>query len=61
MGTSILLLLVLNPKKHPNWFLHFFLTVVAFAATVIWLNIIANEIVSALQALGLLINVNTGK
>eukprot|EP00731_Ephydatia_muelleri_P029023 Em0020g667a len=47
------------PKKHPNWFLHFLLTVVAFAATVIWLNIIANEIVSALQALGLLLNVNT--
>ena len=56
-----MLLLVLSPTKHPNWFLHFLLTVVAFAATIIWLNIIANEIVSVLQAFGLLLNVNTGK
>lgn len=60
MGASLLLLLVLSPKKHPNWVLHLLLTVFAFAATVIWLNIIANEIVSILQALGLLLSVNTG-
>jgi len=33
----------------------------AFCMSIAWLNLEANEIVSILQALGLLFNVNTGE
>lgn len=38
-----------------------FLMVLGFVMSIAWLNIIANEVVSVLQALGLLAGISTGE
>ena len=55
-----ILLILLRNKKPPNAILQAILMVLAFAMSIVWLYIIANEVVSVLQALGLLASVSTG-
>lgn len=57
---SLLLFLLLRPRRPPHWVLQLVLVPLAFVMAIIWLNIIANEVVSVLRAFGLLLNINTG-
>lgn len=61
MVLSVLLLLILSPQKSPHWTLQIVLILAAFATSITWLNIIANEIISILQTFGILFDINTGK
>ncbi|KAL5473499.1 hypothetical protein EMCRGX_G027989 [Ephydatia muelleri] len=56
---SVLLLLILSPQKSPHWTLQIVLILAAFATSITWLNIIANEIISILQTFGILFDINT--
>ena len=57
----VLLFLALSSKRPPNSVMQIVLMIGAFCMSIAWLNLEANEIVSVLQALGLLFNINTGE
>ena len=61
VSISVLLFLVLSSKQPPHWSLQLILVPAAFTMAIVWLNIIANEVVSVLKAFGLLLNIDTGK
>ena len=56
----VVLFLVLSYKRPPHWVVQIFLMIGAFVMSIAWLNLIANEVVSVLQALGLLAGISTG-
>ena len=57
----IFLFFVLSSKRPPNRVMQFVLMIGAFAMSIAWLNVLANEIVSILQALGVLFGISTGE
>lgn len=57
---SLLLFALLRPHRPPHWLLQLFLVPSAFVMAIIWLNIIASEVVSIMRAFGLLLSINTG-
>ena len=57
---SVVLFFVLSRKNPPHWILQWILLVLAFAMSIAWLKVIADEVVSILQALGLLSGISTG-
>ena len=57
---SVILFFVLSRKNPPHWIMQWILMVAAFAMSVAWLKVIADEVVSILQALGLLSGISTG-
>ena len=57
---SVLMVVLLRPSKPPHWSMLSVLVALAFIFSIVWLNIIANEVVSVLSALGLLLNIKTG-
>lgn len=57
----VLLFFLLSRKRPPHWFMQILLMFGAFAMSIAWLNLLANEIVSVLQAMGLLVGVSTGE
>ena len=61
LGLCIVLFFILSSKRPPNSVMQIVLMIGAFCMSIAWLNLEANEIVSILQALGLLFNVNTGE
>ena len=60
MAVSALLFLVLSSKKPPHWSIQWLLVPITFLMSIIWLNIVANEVVSVLRSLGLLLGIDTG-
>ena len=57
---SVVLFLVLTPKKPPHWTVKLVLVPAAFAMAIVWLSIEASEVVSVLKAFGLLLDISTG-
>lgn len=57
----VVLVIFLRYNKPPHWVMQIFLMIGAFVMSVAWLNVIANEVVSILQALGLIAGISTGK
>ena len=57
----IFLFFVVSSKRPPNPVMQFVLMIGAFAMSIAWLNVLANEIVSVLQALGILFGISTGE
>ena len=57
----VFLFFILSSKRPPNRVMQFVLMVGAFAMSIAWLNVLANEIVSVLQALGILFGISTGE
>lgn len=57
---SVLLFLLLRPRCPPHWCLQIVLVPSAFVMSIIWLNIMANEVVSVMRAFGLLLSIDTG-
>ena len=57
---SLLMLTLLRPSKPPHLAMLAVLVSLAFTLSIVWLNIIANEVVGVLTALGLLLNIKTG-
>ena len=55
-----LLFFTLSWKKPPHWVMQIVLMIGAFVMSIAWLNVIANEVVSVLQAMGLLVGISTG-
>lgn len=55
------LMLLLKPRKPPNKVMQVVLMIAAFIMSICWLYLIADEVVSVLQALGLLASISTGK
>lgn len=51
---------LLRPCRPPHWSMVAVLVVLSFTVSIVWLHIIANEVVSVLTALGLLLNIDTG-
>ena len=58
---SAVMAVLLRPNKPPHWGMLTVLVCLAFIIAIVWLNIIANEVVSVLTALGLLLNIKTGE
>lgn len=58
---SVVMAALLRPNKPPHWAMLAVLVCLAFVIAIVWLNIIANEVVSVLTALGLLLNIKTGE
>lgn len=56
----VVLFFTLSRKKPPHWVMQIVLMVGAFVMSIAWLNVIANEVVSVLQSLGLLVGISTG-
>ena len=54
------LFFLLSWKRPPNVVMQIVLMIAAFVMSVLWLYLIANEVVSVLQALGLLTKISTG-
>ena len=57
---SVLLFCVLRRHTPPHWCMQVLLVPASFGVSIVWLNIIANEVVSVLRAFGLLLNIDTG-
>ncbi len=57
---SLFLFAVLRPRRPPHWCVKILLVPMSFASSIVWLNIIANEVVSILRAFGLLLHIDTG-
>lgn len=57
----VVLFFALSRKRPPHWIMQIVLMIGAFVMSIAWLNIIANEVVSVLQAMGLLVGVSTGR
>ena len=57
---SVLMVVLLRPNKPPHWAMLAVMVSLAFVLSIVWLNIIANEVVGVLTALGLLLNIKTG-
>ena len=60
VAISILLFLVLSSKNPPHWSMQCVLVPIAFVISIVWLNILANEVVSILRSFGLLLSIDTG-
>ena len=60
MGTSVLMAVLLRPSRPPHWAMLAVMVSLAFILSIVWLNIIANEVVGVLTSLGLLLNIKTG-
>ena len=60
VAASALLFLVLSSKKPPHWSIQGVLVPITFLMSIIWLYIVANEVVSVLRSLGLLLGIDTG-
>ena len=60
VAVSALLFLVLSSKKPPHWSIQCVLVPITFLMSIIWLNIVANEVVSVLRSFGLLLGIDTG-
>lgn len=58
---SILMAVCLRPHRPPHWGMLVVLVSLAFVMSIVWLNIIASEVVGVLTALGLLLNIKTGQ
>lgn len=58
---SVLMGVLLRPSKPPHWAMLAVMVSLAFILSIVWLNIIANEVVGVLTALGLLLNIETGQ
>ena len=58
---SVVLFFTLSRKKPPHWIMQWLLMLLAFVMSVAWLKVIADEVVSILQALGLLSGISTGE
>ena len=58
---SVLMGVLLRPSKPPHWAMLAVMVSLAFILSIVWLNIIANEVVGVLTALGLLLNIKTGQ
>lgn len=58
---SVLMAILLRPSRPPHWAMLAVLVSLAFVISIVWLNIIANEVVGVLTALGLLLNIKTGQ
>ena len=56
----VLFFFTLSWKKPPNMVMQIVLMISAFVMSIVWLYMIANEVVSVLQALGLLTKISTG-
>ena len=56
---SAVLFFLVSPS-HPHWAVQIVLGVAAFTMSIVWMYLIANEVVSLLQAFGLLLGVDTG-
>ena len=52
--------ILLRPNKPPHWAMMAVLVTLAFIMSIVWLHILANEVVSVLSSLGLLLNIDTG-
>ena len=61
LALSVLLFFLLQPDKPPHWIMQIVLGVSAFVMSIAWLNLEANEVVSLLEAFGLLFSVDTGE
>lgn len=57
---SVVTLALLRPSRPPHWAMLIVLVSLAFILSIVWLNIIANEVVGVLTSLGLLLNIKTG-
>ena len=57
----VFLFFILSSKRPPNRVMQFVLMIGAFGMSIAWLNVLANEIVSVLQALGILFGISTGE
>lgn len=57
---SVFMAVLLRPSRPPHWGMLAVLVSLAFIIAIVWLNIIANEVVGVLTALGLLLNIKTG-
>ena len=51
----------LRPNRPPHWGMLAVLVSLAFLISIVWLNLVANEVVGVLTALGLLLNIKTGQ
>ena len=55
-----IVLFFLVSSKQPHWIMQIVLGVAAFVMSIAWMYLIANEVVSLMQAMGLLFGVDTG-
>lgn len=53
--------ILLRPSKPPHWAMMMVLVPLAFIMSIIWLHILANEVISVLTSLGLLLSIDTGE
>lgn len=58
---SIVMAVFLRPNRPPHWVMLAVLVSLAFFMSIVWLNIIASEVVGVLTALGLLLNIKSGQ
>ncbi len=58
---SIAMAFALRPRTPPHWVMQIVLVPAAFIMSIVWLNIIATEVVCVLQAVGLLLSIDTGR
>lgn len=56
---SIVLYFVVSSEQ-PHWAMQIVLGIAAFGMSIVWMYLIANEVVSLMQAIGLLLGVDTG-
>ncbi len=52
---------LLKPRQPPNKVMQVVLIIAAFVMSICWLYLIADEVVSVLQAIGLLASISTGQ
>lgn len=60
IAMSAFFFFVLSSNRPPHWSLQIVLGTLAFVMSIAWLNIEANEVVSVLNSIGLLFNIDTG-
>ena len=61
VAISVLLFLLISLKRPHHWSLQLTLVPAAFTMAIVWMYILANEVVSVLRSFGLLFNIDTGK
>ena len=58
---AILIYFIATKGHPPHWALQGVLALMGFVMAIAWLDLVANELVSVLEALGLAFNIDSGK
>ena len=58
---TLLIYFIVTKGRPPHWALQGVLGLMGFVMAIAWLNLVANELVSVLEALGLAFNIDSGR